>query len=627
MCGISGIFYFQGNSKGEESIKKMTDSIAHRGPDAGGLYNEHPIQLGHRRLSIIDLEEASNQPFFSTDQQYVMVFNGEVYNFKSLKKELSGYQFKTDSDTEVVLAAYLKWGKACLEKLEGMFAFAIWDKQKKELFISRDRLGIKPLYYFQTDEYFLFSSEIRSLLQSGLVPKTLNQDALSHYLRYQTVHAPHTMVKGVKQLESGSFLTLNEDELGIKSYWKAEEQSLEGDFSDLAKNKHAIREAFFQAVEKRLVADVPYGAFLSGGIDSSAIVAAMSEVSNASINSFSVVFNEAEFSEEKFANIVAEKFNTNHKNIELSGKDLLNDIPNALAAMDHPSGDGINTYIVSKATKEAGITVALSGLGGDELFSGYPIFRQAEALNKKKWLQSWPKGFRRAGGKLNQSLKPSIKSLKMTEILSLDYYELEHFYPISRQLYFDQELKKILKVPVRANKVKTIGMDKIAYQRPGYQLNEQAKVSVLEFYTYMQNVLLRDADQMSMAHALEIRVPFLDHKLVELALSIPSEQKLKSYPKSLLVESLGDLLPAEVYERKKMGFVLPWTKWLKEDLKKIVEEQLAFLKSTKLFNSVIIEKYWQEFLADSPKMNWVKIWSLVVLSHWIQHNDIELHEA
>lgn len=627
MCGISGIFYFQKNDQGQEPIKKMTDSLSHRGPDADGIYDQHPVQLGHRRLAIIDLDTNSDQPFYSHNKRYVMVFNGEVYNFKKLKQELSEYTFETDSDTEVVIAAYQKWGKSCVEKLEGMFAFAVLDKESNELFIARDRLGIKPLYYHQTDDYFLFSSEIRSLLNSDLLPRRINKTALSDYLRYQTVHTPDTLIEGVKQLHPGSFINLNEDDIQIRSYWKAEEQFSQANYSDPNKTKEAIKNTFFQAVEKRLVADVPYGAFLSGGIDSSAIVAAMSEVGKGSINSFSVVFDETEFSEEKYANLVAEKFKTNHQNIRLNGQDLLNDIPNALSAMDHPSGDGINTYIVSKATKSAGITVALSGLGGDELFSGYPIFRQAQELNGKKWLQSWPKGIRKFGGKLNEWRSPSVKSLKMTEILSLDYYELEHFYPISRQLYFDHELKKILKSPLQPNKVKAIAMEKVAYQTAGYELNQQSRVSVLEFSTYMQNVLLRDADQMSMAHALEIRVPFLDHKLVELALNIPEEQKLRNYPKSLFVESLGELLPKEVYERKKMGFVLPWDQWLKKDLRKVVEDQLLFLSSTQLFNAEIIQGHWKDFLNSSPKMNWVKIWSLVVLSYWIQHNNIQCNEA
>lgn len=624
MCGISGIFHFNNQVKGANAIEQMTEALSHRGPDASGIFEDLPIQLGHRRLSIIDLDESSNQPFASQDNRYILVFNGEIYNYKQLKSQLTEYNFITESDTEVVLAAYITWGSSAVEKLEGMFAFAVWDKLKQNLFIARDRLGIKPLYYFQSDEVFLFASEVRSLLKSDLVPKKIDHSALSDYFRYQTVHAPNTIIRNVKQLPSGTFLTLEEDDFVINSYWLAEERRELTDLSNEVKTKKIVKKTFFDAVEKRLIADVPFGAFLSGGIDSSAVVAAMSEVSSKTVNTFSVVFDDQQFSEEKYAELVARKFETNHKMVRLQAEDLLHEIPSALKAMDHPSGDGINTYVVSKATKEAGITVALSGLGGDELFSGYPVFRQMEQLNDKKWLQSWPKEFRKLAASVNSMIRPSVQSQKLKEVLSLDHFELENLYPISRQLYFEKELSRILNVPIEANRVLEIAKNMLAFKTAGSKLQSQSKVSVLEFNTYMQNVLLRDADQMSMAHALEIRVPFLDHKLVELVLSIPSSQKLSGFPKQLLVESMGDLIPEAVYNRSKMGFVLPWEKWLKNEMKELVVEKLDFLVSTNLFNKSKISELWNKFLGNSPEMNWVKIWSFVVLANWIQENEIEI---
>lgn len=625
MCGINGIFNLQNIEDPSSVIVNMNKKSAHRGPDFSDVYVDKGVALGHNRLAIIDLNEEANQPFKSEDGRYVIVFNGEIYNFKEIKEKLD-FPFRTSSDTEVVLAAYLKWGVNCLHQFNGMFAFALWDSEKHELFIARDREGIKPLYYFDNNRNFAFSSEIRSLMECPFVDRKLDVDGLVDYLRYNTVHAPRTIIEGVRMLLPGHYIKLSADEYVSKKYWdenlsinrKSENQT----YSEVTTE---VKDRFFSAVERRLVADVPVGAFLSGGIDSSAVVAAMSTVSDASIKTFNVSFAEEEFSEAKYARIIAEKYKTDHTEIKLTPTNFLEELPNALKAMDHPSGDGPNSYIVSKATKEAGITVALSGLGGDELFAGYDIFKRSVDLLGKKWMYSFPAGVRKVIGKTLKTVKPSVASNKIAAILNQKYLELPYYYPINRQLFEDDFIERITKnITVGENAVKMIGITNIDVEEFGFNSPFLSRVSFMEMNTYMQNVLLRDTDQMSMAHALEVRVPFLDHQLIEYVYGIPDKYKYPDTPKKLLVDSLGDLLPDSIVNRPKMGFVLPWEQWMKNELKEFCETSLGELEQTGLFEKGELENMFGKFLSGNKQFTWSRIWPLVVLGNWIKENDIKV---
>lgn len=408
MCGINGILGLSDTTLAKQKVQAMNTAMKHRGPDDDGLFAEDEIVLGHRRLSIIDLSSAGHQPMQSHDGRFKIVYNGELYNYKELRFELKrvvsgsgeqAYFFQTNTDTEVIIAAYARWGEECVNHFNGMFAFAIWDSLKKELFIARDRLGIKPLYYLYTNNVLAFSSEIRSLLASELIPKKLDENNLVDYLRYQIVHAPNTIVKGVKMLMPGHCIKAVNDKITLHNYWNITKNiSNASDGKSYTQVCKDVNSLLTKAVERRLIADVPFGAFLSGGIDSSAIVGLMSKVSTEKVKTFSVTFDESEFSESKYAQLIAKKFNTDHHEIKLNPSDFLKELPNALKAMDHPSGDGPNTFIVSKATKEAGITMALSGLGGDELFAGYDVFKRSLELNKKAWLNAFPRFMRGAGG-------------------------------------------------------------------------------------------------------------------------------------------------------------------------------------------------------------------------------------
>lgn len=619
MCGINGIVNLGRTGNFGNQIRKMNAALAHRGPDDDGVFEEEGIALGHRRLSIIDLSSDGHQPM-NYANRFTIIYNGELYNFRELKKELSEITFKTNSDTEVILAAYAKWGENCLKHFNGMFAFAIYDQSNQELFIARDRLGIKPLYYSQINEQLIFSSEIRALLASGMIPKEMDLNSLEDYLLYQTVHAPATIIENVKMLMPGHFMKINNGSVNVKCWWKPEIKSSKSnsDYSAVCKD---IRKLLRDAVACRLVADVPFGAFLSGGIDSSVIVGLMSEVASSPVNTFSVTFDDSEFSESIYANQIAKKFKTIHHEIKLKPEDFLNELPNALDAMDHPSGDGPNTYVVSKATKIAGVSMALSGLGGDELFCGYDIFKRSAELEGKNWLNIIPRIIRSAVGDSIKKKKPGIAGEKKAAILSMNKINFASFYPVYRKVLLEDQIKKIRchknEFPNAVTQIVTEIKKKFSDEN--YLMS---RVSIAEITTYMQNVLLRDTDQMSMAHALEVRVPFLDYKLVEYVLNLPDEMKFSITPKKLLVDSVSDLLPSEIVNRPKMGFTFPWKNWMKNELKIFCETRLQNLGKREPFDANGLQELWTKFLNDDPLVTWSRIWPLVVLSHWLDKNDI-----
>jgi len=364
-------------------------------------------------------------------------------------------------------------------------------------------------------------------------------------------------------------------------------------------------------VERRLVADVPFGAFLSGGIDSSLVVAVMSKLMREKVRTFSVTFNEAEFNEAPYSDQIAKQYNTEHCDIKLSPQQCLAKLPEALASIDHPSGDGINTYIVSEATKNAGITMALSGLGGDELFAGYPLFKRLHKLEKWKWVSGFP--FKSAPFHVMKILRPSPASNKLLEMAGLPDWSLKNTYPVTRETFTEKEWKGLLNgvTPLERNLL----------------LNSKheilSKISVAELSNYLPDVLLRDTDQMSMAHALEVRVPFLDYTLVEYVLGLPDKIKYPHTPKKLLTDSMKELLPENIIHRRKMGFTFPWTIWMKKELRTFCEENINSLSERPYFNKNNLQSLWKGFLNEKPQNPYYKIWHLVVLENWIKENKID----
>lgn len=620
MCGISGIAGLSDEAKRKTVIRKMNDSMSHRGPDADGVYIDDQVALGHRRLSIIDLSTAANQPFKDNSERYALVFNGEIYNFQEVKSLLKEYQFKTNGDTEVIMAAYIKWGPAFLQYLKGMFAIAIWDTVEKQLFVARDRFGVKPFYYYDNDGIFLFASEIRAILASKLVQPAMNEQALFDYLMFQSVVSPSTLIKQVKQLPAGHYLIWKDGRSQIKKYW-----SVTGNIHQIQEHsyeqvKSKVRDLLFKSVERRLVSDVPLGTFLSGGIDSSIIAGIMAETNSQQTNAFTIAFDEEKYDESEYAALIAKKFNLNHTKVLLRATDFLDELPTALNAMDSPSGDGLNTYVVSKAIRKSGIVVAMSGLGGDELFAGYSIFRQFLELQKYNRLFAVSHKFRGIGDLLPVNNK-AFWQLK--KLLQLSSSGISDVYPVFRQILSSSDIKKLAKLKVSNDFTGQMQSALNEHLPSMSEFSSLSQVSIAEYLGYTQHVLLKDTDQMSMASSLEVREPFFDHDLVEYVLNVPDKFKLGNTPKSLLVDSTHPILPDEVINRKKQGFVLPYDHWIRNELRTFCQQKINDLSERSLFNGDAVQRFWQNYLNGKSNIRWADVWILIVLENWLQTNNVQ----
>lgn len=624
MCGIAGIYGHVDYTSARQRVIRMSERMDHRGPDANGVYCEDSIAFAHRRLSIIDLSHDADQPMIDVSGRYVLIFNGEIYNFKELRHSLKDYPFRTSSDTEVLLAGLSKEGMNFISRCNGMFAFALWDTKSEKLFLCRDRYGIKPLYYLRQGGEIFFASEIRSIL-AGLDEKpSLNRDVLAEYLRYQTVHGPATILEGVFALPPGSYMEIADNEQSIRYYHRMTETTFIPASADYTEVCEIVRHKLKQAVLRRLVSDVPLGLFLSGGIDSSALVALASGNGGSPLKTFTISFAEKRFSEAPYAEMVAAKFGTEHRNIELRPEELLKQLPDAIKAMDHPTGDGINTYVVSGIAKDAGISVALSGLGGDELFAGYPIFTRFIELQRRKWILSFPRFVRNLIGGIIEKRNPGIASAKIRSVLSQERFDLEYIYPFNREVGSHKRNESMLAdSPDSENSVFRLVEEGVGYGKPGFTLPLLSQVTYAEVNTYLTNVLLRDTDQMSMAHALEVRVPFLDHELVSTVMGIPDKHKFPHTPKKLLVDSLGKDLPDEIVLRPKMGFTFPWEYWMKNQLNPFCRAMINGLAERDAFNSGSVLSRFDDFMTDRAGVTWSRIWHLCILEAWLGENGIE----
>jgi asparagine synthase (glutamine-hydrolysing) len=619
MCGINGVIGERDQEQAGRWVDAMNAAMPHRGPDAEGRWIAPSVAFGHRRLSIIDTSEAGTQPFFSHDRKLVLVFNGEVYNYLELRNELSSrHEFRTATDTEVILTAYREWGIDAIHRFVGMFAFALWDAEAQRGYIVRDRLGIKPVYTAAVNGNLFFASEIRSLLATGEIVRRIDRSALADYLRYQTVHAPSTIVEGVSMLEAGHYLEFGDGVEKRVKYWDAASQAAQHHPGSPDEIHQEIARLLHSSVELRMRADVPFGAFLSGGIDSSIVVGLMAGVSTQPVNTFSVTFDEKQWDESPYSSMIARRFNTRHHPIPLRASDFLNELPDALAAMDHPSGDGPNTYVVSGVTRREGVKMALSGLGGDEVFAGYPVFTRMKKLEANRWISKTPRMLRTLSARALSAMKPSVAAEKISAMLAEDELDFVHSYPYSRRVLLDDRIRMLLSYDLPQHNA----VLDIARHAASAGLPLLSRVSLAEMNSYMQHVLLRDADQMSMAHSLEVRVPFLDHRLVEYVLSVGDDMKYPHTPKKLLTDSVGDLIPREIIDRPKMGFTFPWALWMKGELRPLCVENLNYLGAMGHFRPGAVDRLWQQFLAGDPAVTWSRVWPLVVLGHWARTHEL-----
>jgi len=626
MCSISGIFGI-GESSPELrlAVQRMNAAQKHRGPDDQGVtrlaFQAGEVVLGSTRLAIIDTSPAGHQPMNDPETGNWITYNGETYNFKELRREIGNDSEKwvSNTDTEVVLRAYCKWGAEAFRRMRGMFALAIWDAPKQKLVLARDPLGIKPLYYYVTKNQLVFASELRALLASGSAPRRLSAAGVDSYLAGGSVESPLTIIEGIKQLLPGHCLQIKANEAGNVELSEADFASSSRDAGNELRNRSEavaqLRSELEESVRLHLVSDVPLGVFLSGGMDSSALVALISLISEQRPKTFSVVFDETTFTEAPFSRAVAERFDTEHSEIRLSEDRLIRILPDAIAAIDQPTMDGINTFIVSSAVKNAGVTVALSGLGGDELFAGYPSFRRAIKFGSIPHTSR--RVLRAASGFGKIALNGSVQRQKFWQLVNSDC-EPEDVYRISRQLFSTDSVTLMT------------GRDT---GPPGsrngnhHQRDTVNTISQLELKGYMTNTLLRDTDAMSMAHSLEVRIPFVDIRVVDYALSLPGEWKLRegdSVPKPLLADALADLLPREVLARPKMGFTLPFQKWMELDLRTEVSSVLEDTRRLSLsgLNAGAVKKVWNNFLDKPRAVGWSRPWSLYVLAKWCEINSV-----
>lgn len=635
MCGISGVIGIESKEGSEPILRRMLASLFHRGPDEEGALIVPRVAVGTRRLSIIDLA-AGSQPVWNESATLAVVLNGEIYNFRALRHELEsrGHKFRTVSDTEVIVHAYETWGDDCVEHLDGMFAFAAVEIDRSaedrpvRVFLARDRLGIKPLYYAVRDGCFYFASEVRALIASGRIEPRISQEAVPSYLLFGSVAEPSTFVEGVFSWPPGSSLALKPGApiraVEPKAYWKVEGRSSKFAAPEGSSPAERVRILLEAAVATHLVADVPVGVFLSGGIDSTTI-AALASRSQQGIHTFTVAFPEAEFSEAAIARRTAQALGTRHSEISISEEEMIARLGEAVAAFDQPSADGVNTYFVSWAARQAGLKVALSGLGSDELFGGYTSFQATSKVAQlERFARLIPRSLRSFfAARVNHSKTSRGSHDAFRKALSawLDPGLLPHPYFFTRLLFTPQTVASRLGAESSewgsmrwwrwlASAVKqSRGMDHFT------------AVSWLELRSYLLNMLLRDTDAMSMRHSLEVRVPFLDCALVECVLSLPESVKCrKSRGKSLLIDSVGDLLPEEVLEQPKRTFTFPWEIWLNGRLGERVAASLTRW-SPQLephITSHFAVRVWKNFLKGHT--TWSRPWSLYVLNEWTKRN-------
>ena len=628
MCGIAG-----GIGIGREHALRMQHALRHRGPDGCGLTQLHgaPSEawFAHTRLAIIDLTEAASQPMTDPDTGNVLVFNGEIYNYRAVRENLAsmGERFHSNSDTEVVLKAYARWGQACLEHLDGMFAFAIWDTSKQSLFLARDRFGIKPLYYVHDARTgrFLFASEVRALLASDVVPRRLSLEGVHSYLSTGSLEDPVTIVEGVSALLPGHAAEWHDGHFKIREYWDLPLPAA-GSSNGNGVPIEELRELMQNAAQRHTVADVPVSIFLSGGIDSSGLVSLLSGPERPPVQTFSIGFGEAAYDESAYAEEVARAFGACHHHVALSSEDVAHGLDAATSAYDQPSVDGINSYVIAQAVRQAGYKVALSGLGADEIFAGYRAASLSPRLERaQQWLGHVPHPARTvAVGAMARLMPKTDASRKLAEWARSDPGDGPwlHPYYMGRALFGPSQVDSLLATEAGALLGESIGQGEVA-QRRRTLLGKTAgadpvnRYLYLESRSYLPNMLLRDIDAMSMAHGLEARVPYLDHHLAEKVASLPGAAKLRrGTPKPLLLGALTRPLPESVVYRPKRGFTLPWEEWLRGPLGQRVKDAIFDPPSCLrgVLNEGAVRQVWDGF--QSGRHSWSRVWALYSLATW-----------
>jgi asparagine synthase (glutamine-hydrolysing) len=622
MCGIFG---FVGKRERAASIDLdvALKSLHHRGPDDRGTFfgvskrnPELACAFAHTRLSIIDLSSAGHQPMTTEDRRFTIVYNGEIYNFRELRSELEagGVRFRSNTDTEVVLEGYRRWQAGVVERLIGMFAFAVWDEVEGSLFLTRDHFGVKPLYFSESPDGFAFASEVRTLLATGTVSRQASRSGVHSYLLTGSVSDPFTILEDAKSVIPAHYVKVKDGRATHVRYW------------DLPKSGSApgdnivdrVRSLLNESVEKELVADVPVGIFLSGGIDSSALVA-MAAKQRRNIHTFTVTFDERSYSEEQYAAKIAAQFATDHHQVHLKGTTAVEGMDALLAAYDQPSADGPNTYFVSKAAIQAGLSVALSGLGSDEIFGGYGYFSDFRRLLRLNRIAPFVPMFvtnTLGGASAFNGVSPRAKKFAEALRCSGDPRAL---YGVIRGMFTPQQAEYL--VPDIADNAAGLHAES---QTESLSEDPVSMFSRFELTNYLRNTLLRDTDSMSMAHSLEIRVPFLDHKLVETIVPLPAAEKMHGQSnKPLLTSAVGEL-PSYVVDRPKMGFTLPLDVWSRGVMRDRVASMFLSERTPALLRPAVMKNLWKSYEERSPALTFTRMWAIAILQEWCTTHRVSL---
>lgn len=623
MCGITGIVAFNENGKKHLSkIKAATYSLIKRGPDGEGIYTHDMIALGHRRLSIIDTSNAASQPFTDVSGRYTIVFNGEIFNYKELRKTLEnkGIKFNSQSDTEVLLYLYITEKEKCLFQLDGEFAFAIYDSISKSIFIARDRFGIKPLYYFKDDNLFVFSSEMKALMAFE-IPKNIDEISLQTYLHLNYIPAPYSIFKDVFKLEAGSYLIIeNSGKANKVTYYTITDNTQTSHKKYLTNYESAQKQLKIlleESVQHRMIADVPLGTFLSGGIDSS-IITAIAAQGTKHLNTFSIGYkDEPLFDETYYAELVAKKYNTNHTVFLLKNEDLFANLHQMLDYIDEPFADSssLAVNILSMHTKKH-VKVALSGDGADELFAGYN--KHAAELKARRG------GFK---AQLVKSIHPLLKQLPKSRN-SKTGNKIRQFEKFAEGMKLNNKERywrwagyaSDLKVENLLNKINTQEYQKRKNEILQNINNDYNSILLTDMQLVLENDMLVKVDRMSMSQSLEVRVPFLDHKIVDFAFSLPANFKIEgNQRKKIVKDSFRSMLPKELYHRKKQGFEVPLLKWFQTDLKSMITHDLlndSFIKEQGIFNLSSIKNLKEQLFSNNPNDAVAQVWAIIVFQYW-----------
>lgn len=633
MCGIAGFLTFN-KYFSEDDLHLMTNRLAHRGPDADGFFYNGICGLGHRRLSIIDLSDRANQPMTSDNDRYVIIYNGEVYNYQEIgarikeKNSDADFKFKTNSDTEIILEAFVQYGIECVQQLNGMFAFAIYDKVLNEIYLVRDRLGIKPLMYYWDGSNLAFASEIKSLLLLSQVDRTINHSTIGDFLHLGFIPAPNSVYKNIQKLHPGSYIKINSSGLSSHRYWSVNKRLTNNIVTDKEEALVKLSDLLMSSVQYQLKSDVPFGVFLSGGIDSSLVTAQAVGLSSVKVNTFSIGFEENSHNESEYAKAVANHLGTNHHEFIVSYKDAINLVDSIFEVYDEPNADSsfIPTMLVSKLARKY-VKVTLSGEGGDELFFGY---------GSHQWA-------RRLSNPLFNLIRPGLSMLlsrfssryqRISKLLQTDLSLNTQSHILSQEQYYftTSEIKNIVLKP---------------YGSPGFLLESESleiqsvlaeiqtshgksvkvrnltameQQALFDIQYYLPYDLLTKVDCSSMYYSLETRVPYLDHRVVEFAINLAPDLKFHNgIPKYILKQILYKYVPEKLFNRPKQGFAIPLSKWLKKELRYLIDDYLntETLKSTGIVNPEMVNQLLKEFFNGKDYL-YNRIWLLIVLHKWFK---------